>query len=74
MHRINVILDDNAWKTLQEIPRGERSKMVSKAIVKMADLERKIKAAKLMDSLRMRTPKTYTSAQVSAWVREDRKR
>ena len=45
MHRVNILLDDTAWAALQEVPRGERSKMVSKAIKNMADVAEKMKAA-----------------------------
>jgi replication-associated recombination protein RarA len=74
MHRVNVLLDDNAWSALQEIPRGERSKAVSKAIIKMASVERKIKAAKAMDVLRQAVPHLTSSAEISNWIREDRNR
>lgn len=74
MHRVNVLLDNNAWAALQEIPRGERSKIVSKAINNMADLAGKIKAAKKMDTLRQKLSKVSSTAQISGWIREDRRR
>ena len=74
MHRVNIILDDSAWTALQEVPRGERSKMVSQAIKGMADLARKVKAAKSMDTLRQKLSKRTSTAQIASWIREDRQR
>ena len=74
MHRVNILFDDNAWAALQEIPRGERSKMVSQAVAKMAELERKIKAAEKMDALRKTLSKKTSTAQIVKWIREDRNR
>jgi hypothetical protein len=74
MHRVNIILNDSAWAALQEIPRGERSKVVSSAIEKMASLTAKVKAAKKMDILRQKLSKVSSTTEISNWIREDRRR
>jgi hypothetical protein len=74
MHRVNILLNDNAWIALQEIPRGERSRVVSKAIENMASLTAKVKAAKKMDDMREKLPKMTSTAQIVRWIREDRRR
>jgi hypothetical protein len=73
MHRINFLLDDNAWAALQEIPRGKRSQMVRNAVMKMADLESKIKAANQMDTLRQKLLRVSSTAEIANLVRESRK-
>lgn len=73
-YRVNILLDEQAWVALQEIPRGERSRLVCEAIKRMSDLAGKIKAAKKMDTLRQKLPKSITTAEITGWIREDRKR
>jgi len=73
VHRVNIILDDNAWLALQDIPKGERSKLVSKAIKQMAEIERRQKAAQLMDQLSKKMP-PVTTKQLVSWLRKDRAR
>ncbi len=31
-HRINIILDDDIWESLQAVPKGKRSPLVNQAI------------------------------------------
>lgn len=72
-HRINVILDSDAWDALQAVPRGERSKLICEAIKKHAEIERRAKAVRQMDAVRRRLPSVSTRELVS-WIKEDRKR
>jgi hypothetical protein len=73
-HRVNILLDDGAWLAFQEIPRGERSKLVSRAIVKMVEAERRATAAELMDQVRRRIRKKTSNAELLSWISEDRNR
>jgi hypothetical protein len=73
MHRVNFILDDKAWTALQEIPKGQRSKVIGSAIEKMATRSLRIKAAKRMDAIAKTLPETSTK-QIVQRLREDRSR
>jgi hypothetical protein len=73
MHRVNIILDDEAWLALQEIPKGARSKLIGESIKKLSETERREKAARRMDALRKRMP-PVSSAELVSWIREDRQR
>ncbi len=71
-HRVNVMLDEQAWTELQQIPRGERSRFVSEAVREAAlRLSRRDAAARLLQ-IRSRIAKSEGSAE--QWVREDRTR
>ena len=71
-HRVNVMLDEQAWAELQQIPRGERSRFVSEAVREAAlRLSRRDAAARLLQ-IRSRIAKSEGSAE--QWVREDRTR
>jgi hypothetical protein len=73
VHRVNIILDDAAWLALQDIPKGERSKLVSKAIKQMSEIQRRQKAAQMMDQLGKKMPQV-TTKQLVSWIRNDRQR
>ncbi len=71
-HRVNVVLDEDAWEALQEIERGNRSRFVSEA-VKRAALERRRRCAMArLDALR--EGMTHPGGSTEQWVREDRER
>jgi hypothetical protein len=71
-HRVNVMLDEQAWTELQQIPRGERSRFVSEAVREAAlRLSRRDAAARLLQ-IRSRIAKPEGSAE--QWVRKDRTR
>jgi hypothetical protein len=72
-HRVNVILDETAWVALQEVPKGERSKLISGAIKSLVEAKRKVMAAGRMDKLRQGLPKV-SSREIAQWIREDRNR
>lgn len=73
-HRVNIVLDDFAWSALQEIPKGERSKIVSKAISDLAEIERKTRSAKKMDAIRKKITTKVSTSEITDWIRQDRKR
>lgn len=72
-HRINVILDDSAWSALQEIPAGERSKLISRAIEEKVSAIRRLRAAQKMDEFRKELP-AVSEAELVSWLRSDRNR
>lgn len=74
MHRVNILLDDTAWAALQEVPSGERSKLVNKAILSIAEAKIRTKAANKMDMLRNKIPKSISTTKAAKLIREDRKR
>jgi len=69
-HRINVMLDDEVWAQLQEIPKGERSRMISEAVSENLQKRRREEAFARIEELR-RTMKPV-SGTAEEWVREDR--
>lgn len=73
VYRVNVVLDEGAWLALQELPRGERSKLISQAVKAIAESRRRLQAAHKMDQLRAKLPPVSTDDLVS-WIRADRKR
>ena len=72
-HRVNIMLDDTAWKVLKRVPRGERSRVVNAAITEWLKGRKRLVAARRMDALRKGMPSVAT-ADVVAWVRADRER
>lgn len=69
-HRTNMVLSDDAWEMLQQIPKGRRSEVVSKAVVTDLTLRRRREAAVSMDKRRAgKQPMQGSSEQ---WIREDR--
>jgi len=69
-HRVNFILDDKVWDSLQDIPRGERSKLVNHAVGNELLAYRRKKVAIAMDQLR--TEITPVDGSSEAWIRQDR--
>ncbi|HEX5314530.1 MAG TPA: hypothetical protein VFX38_06465 [Gammaproteobacteria bacterium] len=72
-HRVNFMLDDAVWQSLQRIGKGERSKVVNKALYEWMKRHRQRGAARRMDELREALP-AATASEVAAWIREDRER
>jgi len=69
-HRVNVMLDDEAWEVLQEIARGERSRFVSEAVKRAALLRRRRRAVEALDALREEM--IHPGGSAEQWIREDR--
>ncbi len=69
-HRVNIMLDNEVWQAMQALPRGERSRLVNRAIKAYLLQQRRQKAAEAMDALREST--RPLSGSTEQWVREDR--
>lgn len=69
--RVNIMMDDDAWRTLQKLPRGTRSRAVNAAIREWSGASRRQDASARMDALRARLPAVETE-QIVRWIREDR--
>ncbi len=69
-HRVNVMLDDEIWESLQQLPKGERSRLVNEALRDLLLRRQRRRAAKDMDTLRNSIPPIPGSTE--GWVREDR--
>lgn len=69
MHRVNFLLDDKAWKALQTIPKGERSKVIGSALEAAARIE----ACRKMDEIGKIVP-PISAAKIVKQIRKDRSR
>ena len=69
-HRVNVVLDEEAWERLQSVPRGERSRFVSEAVRQAALRRRRVAALAELDVIRAEVRKPGGSAE--DWIRADR--
>jgi len=69
-HRVNFMLDDMIWDALQEIPKGERSKMVNHAVGNELLAYRRKKAAIAMDQIRAKMNPVDGASET--WIRQDR--
>ena len=72
-HRINIIVNDDIWGFLKEIPQGERSRTINQALREWARRRRRLDAAAEMDRLRRDTQaQSVTSEEIGRWIREER--
>ena len=71
--RVNIMMDDDAWRVIGQLPRGARSRAVNTAIREWSGASARRDAAARMDSLRARLPRVATE-DVVRWVREERER
>jgi len=55
-HRLNIMLDDAVWESLQQLPKGARSRYISRAVEERLRREQRQKAATEMDALRNKLP------------------
>ena len=62
-HRVNVMLDDEAWEVIRSLPRGKRSRFISRAVVDVANLDQRREAAERLAELRMGMPAPPKSAE-----------
>lgn len=69
-HRVNVMLDDEAWDALRQIERGERSRFVSEAVKRAALQRRRRRALEEIDALSEEIRHPGGSAE--EWMREER--
>ena len=74
-HRINIIVNDDIWGFLKEIPQGERSRTINQALREWVRRRRRLDAASEMDRLRADTEAvSITSEEIVRWIREERER
>ena len=71
--RVNIMMDDDAWRVIERLPRGARSRAVNAAILDWSRLSARRDAAARMDALRARLPAVRTD-EVVRWIREERER
>ncbi len=62
-HRVNVMLDDRAWEVLRSLPRGRRSRFVSRAVVDAHVLDERRAAVERLTELRVAMPTPPASAE-----------
>ncbi len=73
-HRLNIMLDDAVWASLQQLPKGTRSRYISQAVEERLRRERQQKAAAEMDALRNKLPPLDDGIDVVEMLRKDRSR
>ena len=71
--RVNIMMDEDAWRVIEQLPRGARSRAVNTAIREWSGASARRDAAGRMDSLRARLPPVATD-DVIRWIREERER
>ena len=71
--RVNIMMDDEAWRVIERVPRGARSRAVNAAIHEWSGNSTRRAAVTRMDSLRARLPSVATD-DVVRWIREERER
>ena len=71
--RVNIMLDDEAWRIVEQIPRGARSRAVNAAIRDWSGASVRRSAVARMDALRSQLPSVATE-DVVRWIREERER
>jgi predicted transcriptional regulator len=73
-HRLNIMLDDAVWESLQQLPKGARSRYISRAVEERLRREQRQKAAVEMDALRDKLPPLDDDIDVVEMLRKDRAR
>ncbi|HEC26987.1 MAG TPA: hypothetical protein ENI67_06230 [Gammaproteobacteria bacterium] len=73
-HRLNIMLDDAVWESLQQLPKGARSRYISRAVEERLRREQRQKAAAEMDALRDNLPPLGDDIDVVEMLRKDRAR
>lgn len=72
-HRINVIVHDDVWSFLRDIPQGQRSRTINDALRAWVQRRRRADAIADMDRLRNAAGTTaVTTEEIVRWIREDR--
>jgi chromatin segregation and condensation protein Rec8/ScpA/Scc1 (kleisin family) len=72
-HRVNVLLEDDAWALLRSVPQGERSRVVNRALAEWFRLRRRALAARDMDRLRQAAP-FVSEREILELLRAERER
>jgi len=73
-HRINVLVNDDVWESLQKLPKGERSRFINQAVDERFLREKRENAMAEMDSLRRQLPPLNSDIDVLETLRQDRTR
>ncbi len=73
-HRINIMVDDRIWQSLQRIPKGERSQLINIAISEKLLATNRIKARNKMDEIREQLKPLDDKTDVMELLRQDRMR
>lgn len=69
-HRINVILDDEVWEQLKEVPQGERSQVINQALQESLLKHRRQQGfARMLELAKTLEP---LPGGAEAWIRADR--
>ena len=73
-HRVNIMLEEQVWQSLQEIPEGERNQFISMAIKeRLLNIKRR-SVAKKMDQIRERLKFMDNNIDAIEVLRQDRMR
>ena len=72
-HRVSIVMEDEAWDVLAKMPRKERGRAVSAAILEWARLRKRRDAVAGMGAMRATLPPVSTD-DVVRWLRQDRER
>ncbi|MFH1176879.1 MAG: hypothetical protein V1750_05675 [Acidobacteriota bacterium] len=69
-HRVNVVLDEEAWRVLGAVTRGQRSRFVSHALVEAG---RRVRRQQALAQLRvLREELQHPPGTAEEWIRADR--
>ncbi len=71
--RVRITMSDDAWRVIEKLPRGARSRAVNSAILDWSRAAARRQAAARMDALRSRLPAVGTD-EIVGWIREQRER
>ena len=71
--RVNIVMDEEAWRVIQKLLRGSRSRAVNAAIRELSGTSKRREASARMDALRARLPAVETE-RIVRWIREGRER
>ena len=69
--RVNIMMDDDAWRIIERLPRGVRSRAINAAIREWAGAAARRDASARMDTLRAWLP-TVETDQIVRWIHEQR--
>ncbi|MDE0083543.1 MAG: hypothetical protein OXT72_12940 [Gammaproteobacteria bacterium] len=71
--RVNNMMNEEAWRVIERLPRGSRSRAVNAAIREWSGTSRRREFSARMDALRARLPAVETDGIVRR-IREERER
>ena len=72
-HRINIIVHDDVWRFLRDIPKGQRSRTINDALRAWVRRRRRSDAIADMDRLRNAVGATaVTTEEIVGWIRDGR--